>query len=84
MNTTRWISDKVSKLLPHASAKNGSNGYSTGNSQEEFPKLKVFATLSPIPGFRAWLGKNAADKAQELDAKSPVRKMPVYWLFPPP
>ena len=75
--------------------------------KEEFPKLKVFATLSPIPGFRAWLGKNAAamlekqndkdrlqvaralglaspkpehllsaaDKAQELDAKSPVRKM---------
>ncbi|KQP22783.1 malonyl-CoA decarboxylase [Pseudorhodoferax sp. Leaf267] len=28
--------------------------------REEFPKLKHFATLSPIPGFRAWLGKNAA------------------------
>ncbi|MDO9196901.1 malonyl-CoA decarboxylase [Rhodoferax sp.] len=73
----------------------------------EFPRLKVFATLSPIPGFRAWLGKNAtamlarlddkaraelgraigvepvsaahllgaADKALELDAKSPVRHM---------
>jgi malonyl-CoA decarboxylase len=71
----------------------------------EFPRLKSFATLSPIPGFRAWLGKNAsamldklddkvraelgralgcesvtathllaaADKALELDAKSPVR-----------
>jgi malonyl-CoA decarboxylase len=26
----------------------------------EFPKLKTFATLSPIPGFRPWLGKNAA------------------------
>jgi malonyl-CoA decarboxylase len=26
---------------------------------KEFPKLKTFATLSPIPGFRAWLGKNA-------------------------
>lgn len=25
----------------------------------DFPKLKTFATLSPIPGFRAWLGKNA-------------------------
>ena len=75
--------------------------------KEEFPKLRTFATLSPIPGFRSWLGKNAsemldklddkarmalgralgigspkpehllsaADKAQELDAKSPVRKM---------
>ena len=26
----------------------------------EFPQLKVFATLSPIPGLRAWLAKNAA------------------------
>lgn len=73
----------------------------------EFPRLKTFATLSPIPGFRAWLGKNAsamleklddkaraelgralgcesvtatqllatADKALELDAKSPVRHL---------
>ena len=25
----------------------------------DFPKLKTFSTLSPIPGFRAWLSKNA-------------------------
>ncbi|PUE35966.1 malonyl-CoA decarboxylase [Limnohabitans sp. Jir72] len=25
----------------------------------DFPKLKTFATLSPIPGFRGWLQKNA-------------------------
>lgn len=25
----------------------------------DFPKLKTFATLSPIPGFRTWLNKNA-------------------------
>lgn len=25
----------------------------------DFPKLKTFATLSPIPGFRGWLTKNA-------------------------
>ena len=78
--------------------------------QTEFPRLRTFATLSPIPGFRAWLGKNAgtllqqlpdklrtelgralqadapqaaqlvsavetADKAQALDAKSPVRQV---------
>lgn len=75
--------------------------------KSEFPRLKTFATLSPIPGFRAWLGKSAtamldklddkaraalaravgfepvsaanllsaADKALELDAKSPVRQM---------
>ena len=29
--------------------------------KDEFPKLKTFATLSPIPGFRAWLAKNARD-----------------------
>ncbi len=27
--------------------------------QEEFPKLRHFATLSPIPGLRGWLAKNA-------------------------
>ena len=27
--------------------------------KDEFPKLKVFATLSPIPGLRSWLGKHA-------------------------
>ena len=97
----------------------GLRGVSFGNSlikhvvetlQTEFPRLRTFATLSPIPGFRAWLGKNAgtllqqlpdklrtelgralqadapqaaqlvsavetADKAQALDAKSPVRQV---------
>ena len=27
--------------------------------QAEFPRLKVFATLSPIPGLRSWLQRNA-------------------------
>ncbi len=27
--------------------------------RDEFPKLKVFATLSPIPGLRGWMAKNA-------------------------
>ena len=27
--------------------------------KSDFPKLRTFATLSPIPGFRAWLSKNA-------------------------
>ena len=35
----------------------------------EFPRLKTFATLSPIPGFRAWLSKNAAAILEKLDAK---------------
>ena len=32
----------------------------------EFPKLKTFVTLSPIPGFRAWLGKNVSHIASQL------------------
>ena len=35
----------------------------------EFPGLKTFVTLSPIPGFRAWLHKNAAATLERLDAK---------------
>ncbi|HYW58056.1 MAG TPA: malonyl-CoA decarboxylase [Polaromonas sp.] len=35
----------------------------------EFPRLKTFATLSPVPGFRHWLGKNAAAMLQLLDEK---------------
>jgi malonyl-CoA decarboxylase len=35
----------------------------------EFPKLKIFATLSPIPGFRSWLGKNATAMLAALDDK---------------
>jgi len=35
----------------------------------EFPRLRHFATLSPIPGFRQWLGKNAAAMMALLDEK---------------
>ena len=38
--------------------------------KEEFPRLKTFATLSPIPGFRSWLGKNAAQLIDRLDEKT--------------
>ena len=37
--------------------------------KDEFPKLKVFATLSPIPGFRSWLVKNASSLLAQLDDK---------------
>ena len=30
----------------------------------EFPRLKTFATLSPVPGFRSWLRKAAKDLAE--------------------
>ena len=38
--------------------------------KDEFPRLKVFVTLSPIPGFRSWLGKNAPLMLEKLDKKS--------------
>jgi len=37
--------------------------------KDEFPKLKTFATLSPIPGFRTWLGRNAAAMLEKLNDK---------------
>jgi malonyl-CoA decarboxylase len=37
--------------------------------QDELPRLKVFATLSPIPGFRGWLAKKADDLVARLDDK---------------
>ena len=54
--------------------------------KEEFPRLRTFATLSPIPGLRAWLSKNAPDELlKQLDAplelgpKSPARKQLLGW-----
>lgn len=35
----------------------------------EFPKLKTFATLSPIPGLRSWLSKNAEQLIAQLNQK---------------
>ncbi len=36
---------------------------------EEFPRLRTFATLSPIPGFRAWFNKQCAAAIDGLDDK---------------
>ncbi len=35
----------------------------------EFPRVKTFATLSPIPGFRKWLASDAAKLSGEAQAK---------------
>src|SRR5580693_1561331 len=35
--------------------------------QAEFPRLRRFSTLSPIPGFRRWLERDAAEVAPDLD-----------------
>ncbi|HYF17501.1 MAG TPA: malonyl-CoA decarboxylase [Ramlibacter sp.] len=52
----------------------------------EFPRLKTFATLSPIPGLRAWMHKHApADLLAALDdplalpPKSPHRAQLLSW-----
>ncbi|MBG9387431.1 malonyl-CoA decarboxylase [Caenimonas aquaedulcis] len=52
----------------------------------EFPRLKTFATLSPIPGLRAWMQKaapakllEALDNPLELGPKSPVRTALLGW-----
>ena len=37
--------------------------------QQEFPKLKTFATLSPIPGLRTWLTRNLAAMLEKAGVK---------------
>jgi malonyl-CoA decarboxylase len=62
-----------------SSTQSGLRGVSFGDSlikrvvetlKEEFPRLKVFATLSPIPGFRPWLQKQAPTMLQALGEKA--------------
>ncbi len=38
----------------------------------EFPKLKTFATLSPIPGFRKWLEKEASTRVGQPEHETLV------------
>ena len=50
----------------------------------EFPKLKTFVTLSPIPGLRAWLGKSMpelANQLQDTDVLSLSDKSPLKLLL---
>ena len=37
--------------------------------RSDFPKLKTFATLSPIPGFRSWLNRNATRMLEQTPEK---------------
>ncbi|RYY54439.1 MAG: malonyl-CoA decarboxylase, partial [Comamonadaceae bacterium] len=78
-----------------SNTQDGLRGVSFGDSlikrvvetlQADFPRLKCFATLSPIPGLRAWLAKNAPPEAlarwQEplaLPPKSPARQELLAW-----
>jgi malonyl-CoA decarboxylase len=73
LNKATWaIFYSISNTQP------GLRGVSFGDSlikrvvdtlKEELPKLRYFATLSPIPGFRAWLGKQLPTLLKNLDAK---------------
>jgi len=49
----------------------------------EFPRLKTFATLSPIPGFRAWLAKNAATMMEQFDEKTLLKLGKAVGFQPP-
>jgi len=78
-----------------SNTQDGLRGVSFGDSlikrvvetlQQDFPRLKCFATLSPIPGLRRWLEKNAPVEAlarwQEplaLPPKSPARQELLAW-----
>ncbi len=78
-----------------SNTQSGLRGVSFGDSlikrvvetlKEEFPKLKTFATLSPIPGLRSWIAKHAPadlvqaiDDPQSLSAQSPHRKALLGW-----
>jgi malonyl-CoA decarboxylase len=41
----------------------------------EFPKLKIFATLSPVPGFRKWLDRRVAAKDPTLFGRHEREKL---------
>jgi malonyl-CoA decarboxylase len=78
-----------------SNTQSGLRGVSFGDSlikrvvdtlKDEFPRLRTFATLSPIPGLRAWLAKQAPaellaawDRWIELDDKAPERQALLSW-----
>jgi malonyl-CoA decarboxylase len=62
-----------------SNTQSGLRGVSFGDSlikrvvetlKAEFPKLRTFATLSPIPGFRPWLGRNLARLLPVMDERA--------------
>ena len=73
LNKATWaIFYSISNTQP------GLRGVSFGDSlikrvvdtlKEELPKLRHFATLSPIPGFRAWVAKQLPQLLKDLDNK---------------
>jgi malonyl-CoA decarboxylase len=78
-----------------SNTQDGLRGVSFGDSlikrvvetlKDEFPKLRTFATLSPIPGLRAWMQKNAPpellaglESPLDLPPKSGARQQLMSW-----
>ncbi len=61
-----------------SSTQPGLRGVSFGDSlikrvvetlSQEFPRLKTFATLSPIPGLRTWLNRNIGTLLERLESR---------------
>ena len=75
-----------------SNTQDGLRGVSFGDSlikrvvetlEAEFPRLKTFATLSPMPGFRAWLGRNAGELLGRLEARRAVALGHALGSLPP-
>lgn len=75
-----------------SSTQTGLRGVSFGDSlikhvaetlTAEFPRLRHFATLSPIPGFRSWLAKHGAAQLERLDDKHRAELGNVVGFEPP-
>jgi malonyl-CoA decarboxylase len=69
---------KVAAFYSISNCQPGLKGVSLGNFlikrvaehlHREFPQIRTYCTLSPIPGFSAWLTKNAAILAEPDEAK---------------
>src|SRR5712671_4195612 len=50
--------------------------------QAEFPQLKRFSTLSPVPGFRRWLGQRLANGGDPDAALLPELERDGWWNDP--
>jgi malonyl-CoA decarboxylase len=50
--------------------------------QAEFPQLKLFSTLSPIPGFRRWLTQRLADGSDPDPARLTELESRNWWQDP--
>jgi len=48
----------------------------------EFPQLKRFSTLSPVPGFRRWLGPRLANGSDPDAALLPLMESGDWWNDP--